>query len=243
MSDEIPPAPSESTEDATKAETIRITLPPKTDQPVAKRETVRINLPGKPAPTPGLGNAPKKETTKISPVEAGAAPIPPAGKPFVPPPPKPPSSMGSGLQKPMSGATPPPKPPSLGAKPTVPLKPTPAPKPPSSTSNAPVEPVTQRAASPKKETARITLPPEGGKPALPKATVKMQQTQPLVKQPAASVGSASSLQPAPALSTMAAVPVEAEPDGMVNVLSIAALLISLISLGLVFWAYSVSAVS
>ena len=72
MSDEIPPAPSESTEDATKAETIRITLPPKTDQPVAKRETVRINLPGKPAPTPGLGNAPKKETTKISPVEAGA---------------------------------------------------------------------------------------------------------------------------------------------------------------------------
>lgn len=247
MSDEIPPAPSESTEDATKAETIRITLPPKTDQPVAKRETVRINLPGKPAPTPGLSNAPKKETTKISPVEAGSPPPPTsAGKPFVPPPPKPPSSIGSGIQKPMSGVTPPPKPPSLGAKPTVPLKPTPAPsapKPPSSGSNAPVEPVTQRAASPKKETARITLPPEGGKPALPKATVKMQQTQPLVKQPAASVASASSLQPAPALTNMAAAQIEAEPDGMVNVLSIAALLISLISLGLVFWAYSVSAVS
>jgi hypothetical protein len=244
MSDEIPPAPSESTEDATKAETIRITLPPKTDQPVAKRETVRINLPGKPAPTPGLGNAPKKETTKIAPVEAGSPPQPTgAGKPFVPPPPKPPSSIGSGIQKPMSAATPPPKPPSLGAKPTVPLKPTPAPKAPSSTSNAPVEPVTQRAASPKKETARITLPPEGGKPALPKATVKMQQTQPLVKQPAASVSSASTLQPAPALTNMTAATLEAEPDGMVNMLSAVALVISLISLGLVFWAYSVSSIS
>jgi hypothetical protein len=245
MSDEIPPAPSESTEDATKAETIRITLPPKTDQPVAKRETVRINLPGKPAPTPGASNAPKKETTKIAPVESSTPPAP-TGKPFVPPPPKPPSSIGSGIQKPMSGVTPPPKPPSLGAKPTVPLKPTPAPsapKAPSSTSNAPVEPVTQKAAAPKKETARITLPPEGGKPALPKATVKMQQTQPLVKQPAASVASASSLQPAPALIGSAAAPVEAEPDGMVNILSIAALLISLISLGLVFWAFSASAIS
>lgn len=247
MSDEIPPAPSESTEDATKAETIRITLPPKTDQPVAKRETVRINLPGKPAPTPGTTNTPKKETTKIAPVEAGAPPPPTgAGKPFVPPPPKPPSSIGSGIQKPMSAAVPPPKPPSLGAKPTVPLKPTPAPsapKPPSSTTNAPVEPVTQRAASPKKETARITLPPEGGKPALPKATVKMQQTQPLVKQPAASVSSASSLQPAPALTTMATAPIEAEPDGMVNVLSAVALVISLISLALVFWAYNASSIS
>jgi hypothetical protein len=106
-----------------------------------------------------------------------------------------------------------------------------------------VEPVTLKAASPKKETARITLPPEGGKPALPKATIKMQQTQPLVKQPAVPVSSGSSLQPVPSMATMAAVPVEAEPDGLVNILSIAALLISLISLGLVFWAYNASSLS
>lgn len=248
MSDELPPAPSESTEDATKAETIRITLPPKPDQPTAKRETVRINLPGKPAATPGAGSAPKKETTKIPPVsEAPAAPPTGAGKPFVPPPPKPPSPVGSGAMKPISGVTPPPKPPSLGAKPTVPLKPTPPPASvakPASGSNPAVEPVTQRAAAPKKETARITLPPESGKPALPKATVKMQQTQPLVKQPAASVASASSLQPVPTFAAAAVgAPVEAEPDSMVNILSIAALLISLISLGLVFWAYSASSIS
>ena len=124
MSDEIPPAPSESTEDATKAETIRITLPPKPEQPTAKRETVRINLPGKPATTNSPVGAPKKETTKIATAEAPTQPPPPAGKPFVPPPPKPPGSLGGGPLKPVSGINPPPKPPSLGgAKPTVPLKP------------------------------------------------------------------------------------------------------------------------
>ncbi|MDR3404466.1 MAG: hypothetical protein P4L99_18340 [Chthoniobacter sp.] len=245
MSDEIPPAPSESTEDATKAETIRITLPPKPEQPTAKRETVRINLPGKPASTPPPGGAPKKETTKIPPAEA-TLPPPTAGKPFVPPPPKPP--MGSGALKPVSGINPPPKPPSLGAKPALPVKPattpiTPA-KPGASGINPPPEPVTQKAASPKKETARITLPPEGGKPALPKATIKMQQTQPLVKHPTASVSSQSSLQPVPQMGAqMATAPAEAEPDGLVSVLSIAALLVSLVSLGLVFWAYSASSVS
>ena len=64
--DDLPPAPSESADDAAKAETIRITLPAKPDQPTLKRETVRINLPGKPASTvPPAGVAPKKETTKI----------------------------------------------------------------------------------------------------------------------------------------------------------------------------------
>jgi hypothetical protein len=175
MSDEIPPAPSESTEDATKAETIRITLPPKPEQPTAKRETVRINLPGKPAVTPSPVGTPKKETTKIPAPDAGGAPTQfappaPAGKPFIPAPPKPPSSLGAPA-KPVSGLNPPPKPPSLGgAKPTIPLKPAAAP-----TSVAkPVAPppagdaMTQKATAPKKETARITLPPEGGKPALPK---------------------------------------------------------------------------
>jgi hypothetical protein len=103
-----------------------------------------------------------------------------------------------------------------------------------------VEPVTQKAAAPKKETARITLPPEGGKPALPKATIKMQQTQPLVKQPASTQ---SSLQPAVALtSTMATVPAEAEPDGLVSVLAIVALLVSLAALGLVYMAYNASSI-
>ena len=157
--------------------------------------------------------------------------------------------MGSGTLKPVSGVNPPPKPPSLGAKPTVPLKPAPAPSsvakpaPAPSGSNPGVEPVTQRAAAPKKETARITLPPEGGKPALPKATIKMQQTQPLVKQPVSSATS-QALQPAVALTpAMANVPAEAEPDGVVNILAIAALVLSLISLGLVFWAFSASSIS
>ncbi len=254
MSDEIPPAPSESADDASKAETIRITLPAKPDQPTAKRETVRINLPGKPAMTVPSGVGPKKETTKIpAPDEQATQISPPAGapKPFVPPPPKPPGSLGGAVPlKPLSGLTPPPKPPTFGAKPTVPLKPTPAPTtiakpvaPAGSGINPPPEPVTQRAASPKKETARITLPPEGGKPAMPKATIKMQQTQPLVKQPGATV-TQSSIQPAPALTTTAsAVPAEPVADGMVNTLSIAALIVAIISLALVFMAYSASSLS
>jgi len=225
MSDELPPAPSESSDDASKAETIRITLPAKPDQPTLKRETVRINLPGKPASTsmPPAGVAPKKETTKI----AGAADAPPAGpKPFVPPPPRPPSQAGAPLPpaKPMSGINPPPKPPSLGARPTVPLKPTPAPV------NKGTEPIAAPAA-PKKETARITLPPEGAKPGLPKATIKMQQTQPLLNKPAPTMA-ASGITPAPVISSS---PVATEPvaDGALTVISILALVASLISLGLV----------
>lgn len=259
MPDDIPPAPSETSDDAAKAETIRITLPAKPDQPTAKRETVRINLPGKPAPTAPPGLSPKKETTKI-PVpddsaatviaSAPSAPPPPTNKPFVPPPPKPPSSLGSGAMKPVSGVNPPPKPPSLGAKPTVPLKPAPAPTtvakpvaPAGSGVNPPPEAVTMKATAPKKETARITLPPEG-KAAMPKATIKMQQTQPLVKQPGATV-TQSSIQPAPTLTTTTASAIPSEPvsDGMVNVLAIAAVVISIISLGLVFMAYSASSLS
>jgi hypothetical protein len=96
--------------------------------------------------------------------------------------------------------------------------------------------VTQKAAAPKKETARITLPPEGGaaKPALPKATVKMQQTQPLRQAPAASITPAAITTAAaggPAVGTGAS-------DGAVNIMSIAALIVSLISLALVYFAFS-----
>ncbi len=250
MSDEIPPAPSETSDDAAKAETIRITLP-KSEQPiVTKRETVRINLPGKPAST---GPGPKKETTKIvtgDPEATVASPMPPPppAKPFVPPPPKPPGFTSGALKPVGSGVNPPPKPPSLGAKPTVPLKPTPAPTtvakpvaPPGSGLNPAPEPMTQKATSPKKETARITLPPESKSGTMPKATIKMQQTQPLVKQPGASA-SQSALQPAPALTTTttAAIATDSAPDGTVTILSIAALIISLASLALVFLAYNAS---
>src|SRR3954451_1999693 len=73
MSEENNPAPSEA-DDASKAETIRITLPPKQEQQAVKRETVRINLPGRPVPP--TGTTPKKEPTKLP--SRAAAPAPPA---------------------------------------------------------------------------------------------------------------------------------------------------------------------
>ena len=152
--------------------------------------------------------------------------------------------------KPMSGVNPPPKPPALGARPTVPLKPAPAPTgaapraPLPAGSGIQAAPVTMKAAAPKKETARITLPPEGGaKPAMPKATVKMQQTQPLVSRPAPTLTQSSAMTPAPVVSTSPAMQVEAGPDGMVNILAIVALVISLISLALVFLAYQATSMS
>jgi hypothetical protein len=181
MADEIPPAPSESTDDLTKSETIRITLPPKGDQPAVKRETVRINVPGKPSP--------KKETTKLTtapPAPAAAGAPPTAPKPFIPPPPAPKGlpTVPAPVAKPLPGATPP-KPPTLGARPTVPLKPAPVPSGGPTPMPAPAGELVTKAASPKKETARITLPPEAAKSPLPKATVKMQQTQPLAPRPSA----------------------------------------------------------
>ena len=224
MSDEIPPAPSETQnlDDVTKSETIRITLPPKSDQPAMKRETVRINVPGKPV-APG-GVFPKKETTKLP--GAGSTPAPGA-RPFVPPPSAPrPPGIPSAAVKPMGGATLPPKPPALGARPTVPLKP----------AAVVTEPITQRAAAPKKETARITLPPEGGsKPGLPKATVKMQQTQPLVNRPAPAMNTA------PALAHVGTGVAEADP--MVVPLSIAAVVLSLIALITSYLAYAAASTS
>lgn len=227
MADEIPPAPSESTDDLTKSETIRITLPPKSDQPAVKRETVRINVPGKPSP--------KKETTKLT--TAGGVGAPPAApKPFIPPPPAPKSlpTVPPPAAKPLPGATPP-KPPTLGARPTVPLKPAPAPS--AGLVSAPAgEPLTQKAASPKKETARITLPPEGTKSALPKATVKMQQTQPLAPRP-------STIQQAPAVAQApsAALSSAGASDPLLGPLSIAALIAALAGVATVFMAMSASA--
>ena len=153
----------------------------------------------------------------------------------------------------MSGVNPPPKPPSLGAKPTVPLKPAPAPsgrarraKPPhaSRQRNPPPEPVTQKAAAPKKETARITLPPKAAKPAMPKATIKMQQTQPLVKQPGA--GADAEQHPPDARAGALDVrddPAEAVSDGTVNLLAHRLRSSCRHRLALVFFAYSASALS
>jgi hypothetical protein len=224
MADEIPPAPSENPEDVTKSETIRITLPAKSDQPAVKRETVRINVPGKPLPP--VGTAPKKETTKL-PVGGGVGAPGEAAKPFVPPPKPPGPPMAP---KPLGAA--PPKPPSLGARPTVPLKPGPGAP---GGASAP-EPVTQKSAAPKKETARITLPPEGAKPPLPKATVKMQPTQALTPRP-------SAIQQAPTIATTPAtmtsgVSTSATADPLSGPLSILSLIISLAGAALVYMAYA-----
>ncbi len=79
---------------------------------------------------------------------------------------------------------------------------------------------------------------------MPKATIKMQQTQPLVKQPGATV-TQSSVQPVPTLTTtsLAGVPQEAAADGLVTVLSIIALIASAAALGLVYLVFSASALS
>ncbi|MEQ1860417.1 MAG: hypothetical protein ABMA13_10815 [Chthoniobacteraceae bacterium] len=247
MADEIPPAPSEASDDVTKSETIRITLPPKSEQPAVKRETVRINVPGKPVPP--VGTAPKKETTKLpsgeAPTTPGAPPPPStATKPFVPPPPAPrPPGAGlptapSGLTpppKPLSGAMPPPKPPSLGARPTVPLKPAPI----GATAGGPTpppEPVTVKSAAPKKETARITLPPEGAKSPLPKATVKMQQTVPLSSPRPSGIQAAPAtvMQHAPTL-TAAAGP---KADSLVGGLSIVACIAAIAAVVTTYLAYA-----
>ena len=169
MADENPTSSADPNDESDKKETIRITLPSKTESPVAKRETVRINIPDSGSITP------KKETSKVSLPTSGIVTPPPMSRPSAPPAPPP-------LSKPVSGLTPPPKPPPLGSKPTIPLKPGPSgimPPPAPGGSGIIAKP-----ASPKKETARISLPtdaPKSSAPALPKATVKMQQTQPLMK--------------------------------------------------------------
>ncbi len=103
----------------------------------------------------------------------------------------------------------------------------------------PAEPVTQKAAAPKKETARITLP-QGAQGGMPKATVKMQQTQPLVRQPAA-----SSIQTSPVIQSMPASysSASSSPDATLNILAIVAFVISLGAAVLAFLSYSGSSLS
>ena len=169
MSDENPTSSADPNDESDKKETIRITLPPKMESPVAKRETVRINI-----PESGGGITPKKETSKVALPTSGIATPPSMSRPSAPPAPPP-------LSRPISGLTPPPKPPPLASRPTIPLKPGPSGiMPPAPGGSG----IVAKPASPKKETARISLPtdaPKSSAPALPKATVKMQQTQPLMK--------------------------------------------------------------
>ena len=221
MSDENPTSSADPNDESDKKETIRITLPPKTESPVAKRETVRINI-----PESGGGITPKKETSKVELPTSGIGTPPPMSRPSAPPAPPP-------LSKPASGMSPPPKPPPLSGKPTIPLKPGPSgimPPPALGGSGIVAKP-----ASPKKETARISLPtdaPKSSAPALPKATVKMQQTQPLMKsqppqassmqqQPSSASGirkAASAASVAPTISTS-----PAKSDTLTLVLGILAL--------------------
>ncbi len=244
MPDELPPAAA-PVDDASKAQTIRITLPPNPDLgSTVKRETVRIEIPAKTAPSFDSGaNAPKKETTRVSIPEVAPA-TPSLAKPFTPPPPpRPPSQPGmpppqSGMplppQRPQSGVTAPPKPPSLApARPTVPLKPAP------SASGALPSPL--KPGAPKKETARISLPADGAtKPVLPKATVKIQQTQPLINRPSIPLQPArpsiTDGQSKPSLPTQPSSG-EVAPDSLVNGLAIAALVLAIGSLTTVILAY------
>ena len=216
MADENPAASADPNEESEKKETVRITLPAKTEGPVAKRETVRINIPD------STGSAPKKETSKVALPSSGVVPPPPMSRPSAPPAPPP-------LTKPISGLTPPPKPPPLTSKPTIPLKPTPSGIVPPSASGIVAKP-----ASPKKETARISLPtdaPKSSAPALPKATVKMQQTQPLMKsnppqassvqqQPSSASGIRKSIGPSSMAPTISTSP--AKPDTLSLILGILA---------------------
>ena len=93
-----------------------------------------------------------------------------------------------------------------------------------------------KSAQPKKETARITLPGDtGAKPALPKATVKMAQTQPLVSKPPASITQATSLTQAPQM------PSGTAGDPAVGPLSIAATVLAIAALVIVFMAFQAAA--
>ncbi len=213
MADENPTTNADPNDETDKKETIRITLPAKTESPVAKRETVRINIPE------STSNAPKKETSKVALPASGIATPPPMSRPSAPPMPPP-------LSKPMSGLTPPPKPPPLISKPTIPLKPQPSGiMPPAPGGSG----IVAKPASPKKETARISLPtevPKSSAPALPKATVKMQQTQPLMKsppqasglqqpQPSSASGIRRAASPASVAPTISTPPAKADTIGMV----------------------------
>ena len=98
--------------------------------------------------------------------------------------------------------------------------------------------MTQKAAAPKKETARITLPSEGARGAMPKATVKMQQTQPLAKAPVA-----SAIQTVPAVQSSYSSSAAPANDGTLNILAIAAFVVSIGAAVLAFLAYSSSQIS
>lgn len=219
MADETPPTSADPINESDKSETVRITLPSKTEGPVAKRETVRINIPE------STGNAPKKETSKVTlPSGSAAVPPPPMSRPSAPPMPPP-------LSKPASGMTSPPKPPPLSGRPTIPLRPGPSGAVPPAGPGA--SGIVAKPSTPKKETARISLPsdaPKSSAPALPKATVKMQQTQPLMKSmpPQASgiqqPSSASGIRRAPGGTSLAPVisTAPAKADTLSLVLSILA---------------------
>jgi len=168
-SPETTPAPETSTP---KNETVRITLPPQSQQdvPVVKRETVHI------------GVVPKKETTRIgaTPPPAASAPPPPARPPMMPP--RPPAA-------PMAPSP-------AGAKPSIPpIVPKPAAPAAAPKATAFADPVTIKAA-PKKETARIQVAPTQKLP--PQATVRLSQpSQSLTAGPGPAIRTAA----APAATT------------------------------------------
>ena len=77
---------------------------------------------------------------------------------------------------------------------------------------------------------------------MPKATVKMQQTQPLVRQPSAStIQSAPMIQTAPA--SVSSVTHAPASDGLLNVLAIIAFIVSIGAALLAFLAFNTAQLS
>lgn len=208
-----------------KKETVRITLPPKPmEAGAAKRDTVRIGA------VESGSETPKKETTRVSVADPDSGitraitpPPAPTMKPLSSTPSSPPASIA-------------PRPPTLGAKPSIGIRPPGAaitarlaPLPPASP--APGADAVKPGA-PKKETARIQVPPQP-KPMVPKATVRMPNPapQPMVSAPPTSIVP---------ITTNTMVSSDSEPmiDSLIVPLSAAAFVVSLVSLVLSYLAYA-----
>lgn len=230
-------------ENEPKKETVRITLPQRPTigesgaSPI-KKETVRINLPARPS----LGSAPsgeaKKESTRIANLAKPPALTP---KPFAPPAPGAPRPPVGAPRPPQApGAPRPPQPPSAGGPPVAPRPPgapmAPVAPRPSTLAGAP--PAAARPSAPesgadaplsvkpteKKNTARIELP--ANRPA-PQPTMKIQQTQPLIRPPEASVRTLSAPSQTTNLSTM-----DGEEDKTLLYVSAGVLLFSVVAFAL-----------
>ena len=89
--------------------------------------------------------------------------------------------------------------------------------------------------TPKKDTVRIEVPP-AGRAAAPQATVKLQQTQPLIRPPAAEVRTIATTT-APITTRAASDEVEVENDPMLLYASVAVLIFAVVTFALQVMTY------